>query len=165
MCAVIQRVDYVFAENGLEAYRNGQFLSVQVRLTWWVQSTQFFAKALINISCYIKVFVIVLSSFYHNLIHKQNQIQIPEHEDVTSCDRPQEVYSVCLLLSVHPGAHGGRATARFYQLLSQLHGQDQTAQEEVQTCQSPDLNVKMYLIIRIIVLWFWCIGHLGVLKL
>lgn len=54
MCAVIQKVDYVFAENGLEAYRHGQFLSVQVRLTWWVQSTHFFPKAL---SCFIKIFV------------------------------------------------------------------------------------------------------------
>lgn len=28
---VIQRVDYVFAENGLVAYKDGQLLSVQVR--------------------------------------------------------------------------------------------------------------------------------------
>ena len=31
VCAVIQKVDYVFAENGLVAYKNGQLHSVQVR--------------------------------------------------------------------------------------------------------------------------------------
>ena len=57
--------------------------------------------------------------------------------------RQQEVNFVCLLLlSVHPGPHGRRATTRFHQLLSQLHGQDQTAQEEVQTYQS-----------RVVVIW------------
>lgn len=30
VCAVIQKVDYVFAENGLVAYKNGELLSVQV---------------------------------------------------------------------------------------------------------------------------------------
>lgn len=30
---VIQKVDYVFAENGLVAYKNGQLLSIQVSLT------------------------------------------------------------------------------------------------------------------------------------
>ncbi|XP_031695441.1 phosphomannomutase 2 isoform X3 [Anarrhichthys ocellatus] len=29
MCAVIQKVDYVFAENGLVAYKDGQLLSIQ----------------------------------------------------------------------------------------------------------------------------------------
>lgn len=29
-CAVTQRVDYLFAENGLVAYKNGELLSVQV---------------------------------------------------------------------------------------------------------------------------------------
>lgn len=33
LCAVIQKVDYVFAENGLVAYKNGELLSVQVRFT------------------------------------------------------------------------------------------------------------------------------------
>lgn len=33
-CAVIQKLDYVFAENGLVAYKNGQLLSVQVRFPW-----------------------------------------------------------------------------------------------------------------------------------
>lgn len=32
VCAVIQKVDYVFAENGLVAYKNGKLHSVQVRL-------------------------------------------------------------------------------------------------------------------------------------
>jgi hypothetical protein len=30
-CVVIQRVDYLFAENGLVAYKDGQLLSIQVR--------------------------------------------------------------------------------------------------------------------------------------
>lgn len=34
LCAVIQNYDYVFAENGLVAYKNGQLLGVQVRCTW-----------------------------------------------------------------------------------------------------------------------------------
>lgn len=29
-CAVTQQVDYLFAENGLVAYKNGELLSVQV---------------------------------------------------------------------------------------------------------------------------------------
>lgn len=33
LCAVIQKVDYVFAENGLVAYKNGELLSVKVRIT------------------------------------------------------------------------------------------------------------------------------------
>lgn len=31
LCAVIQNLDYVFAENGLVAYKDGQLLCVQVR--------------------------------------------------------------------------------------------------------------------------------------
>lgn len=35
-CAVIQNMDYVFAENGLVAYKDGQLLGVQVRFLWAV---------------------------------------------------------------------------------------------------------------------------------
>lgn len=46
LCAVIQNFDYVFAENGLVAYKNGQLLGVQVRCTWGsclCTQTQFFS--------------------------------------------------------------------------------------------------------------------------
>lgn len=36
VCAVIQKVDYVFAENGLVAYKNGELLSVQVSCLFFV---------------------------------------------------------------------------------------------------------------------------------
>lgn len=36
LCAVIQNLDYVFAENGLVAYKDGQLLFVQVRFLWAV---------------------------------------------------------------------------------------------------------------------------------
>lgn len=45
--------------------------------------------------------------------------------------------AVCSLLSVHPGPHGRGAAAGLHQLLPQLHGQDQTAQEEVQYRRRP----------------------------
>lgn len=41
-------------------------------------------------------------------------------------------FYVCLL-SVNPGTHGRGTTAGFHQLLFKLHGQDQTAKEEVMT--------------------------------
>lgn len=49
LCAVIQKVDYVFAENGLVAYKNGQLLSVQVRFARCVHSTTFKANGSIAV--------------------------------------------------------------------------------------------------------------------
>lgn len=79
---------------------------------------------------------------------KKKNTSYPEYRDITSCDRPQDVYYVCLLLSVHPGSYGRRATARFHQLLSQLHGQDQAAQEEVPTYRQSHYLIIIYLFFR-----------------
>lgn len=55
---------------------------------------------------------------------------------ITDCVEAASFHSnasrlICLLFSVHSESYGRRNASRFHQLLSELHGQAQTAQEEV----------------------------------
>lgn len=83
--SVIQKVDYVFAENGLVAYRNGQLESIQVS-------------------------IIYLGTVYVGASLSISGARLTSHHVTTG----KKVYFVCMLSTVHTGPHGRRTTTRVY---------------------------------------------------